>query len=633
LQSLSRLEPRDNDLECTPTTEIALRIATFYVIGILIHAATLHSAPGQGRKILFARGVGMIFSPVTAGLYSLMTLGRIGMASISTIAKKMEVLARLSAPVEAIRRLSHSNTQRRHTVAWPSNPHALSSSSAGEKIEPDEEPHDRRGSDPGPSRPPPTVTRATSASDSSSSPVDQLHKSPIQSSLSLAATAALKPKRLKQHKAIHTEIDLDKELPQSLQTNAVRAGAVAIHVPKRFKYVLRARNWEELPPKSFREVSTEYCREPSSDPVFEKFSQFVLPPTALLLDPTFRVYPESMFREAAAGLLQLGFGLYQLVSDDAKMSVQKDGLASPYLLVLPYLLMAAVNILVNVMDPPYSVVTVLNICKEARKELINPDEDDESALPTISSRSGVPSREPSTSSLSRKTSDLRLDTSVIWEHEPSQFSTLEPATAFLSEGYGTWSELTDWIAYAYGDRLDICPVDRLYQTPWLSHAIVIAEFVWNAFSALLVPALVLLTVGAWTHFKTSTYGYSLAFNILVLFGFPFIQFVLCTCHLLSRLHRDMKGRKEYGTSYWKASAQLHHDDEKRRTWWRWMTGRIKDRSRWWDLIAKSLGIYFPVRKTIISIYVFVIVGVATTEFILVGFNLMRTLNCEMDLLM
>jgi hypothetical protein len=627
LQPVSRLDPRDDDLECTPTTEIALRIATFYIIGILIHAATLHSAPGQGRKILFARGIGMIFSPVTAGLYSLMSLGRIGMASISALAKKMEVLARLTAPVEAIRRLSHSNTERRNTVAWPSSRHALSSSSIGEKTNPDEEP--RRGSDPGPSRPP---TRFPS--ESSSSPVDQLHKSPIQTSLGLAATAALKPKKLEQHKATHTEIDLDKELPQSLQTNAVRAGAVAIHVPKRFKYVLRARNWEELPPKSFREVSTEYCREPSSDSAFEKFSQFVLPPTALLLDPTLRLYPESMFREAAAGLLQLGFGLYQLVSDDAKMSVEKDGLASPYLLVLPYLLMAAVNILVNVMDPPYSVVTVLDICKEARKVLINLDEDDESTLPAAKrSRSGVPSREPSTSSLSRKTTDLRLDTSVIWEHEPSQFSTLDPATVFLSEGYGTWSELTDWIDYAYGDRLDICPVDRLYQTPWLSHAIVIGEFVWNALSALLVPALVLLAVGAWTHFKTSTYGYSLAFNILVLFGFPFIQFVLCTCHLFSRLHRDMKGRKEYGTSYWKASAHMHRDDEKRRTWWRWMTGRIKDRSRWWDLIAQSLGIYFPVRKTIISIYVFVIVGVATTEFILVGFNLMRTLNCKMDLLM
>ena len=190
----------------------------------------------------------------------------------------------------------------------------------------------------------------------------------------------------------------------------------------------------------------------------------------------------------------------------------------------------------------------------------------------------------------------------------------------------------DWIDYAYGDRLDVCPVDRLYQNPWLSHAIVIGEFVWNAFSALLVPALVLLAVGAWTHFKTSTYGYSLAFNVLVLFGFPFIQFVLCTCHLFSRLHRDMKGRKEYGTSYWKASSQLRHEEENHR-WWRWMTGRIKDRSTWWDLIAQSLGIYFPVRKTIISVYVFVIVGVATTEFILVGFNLMRTLNCEMDLLM
>ena len=575
----------------------------------------------------------MIFSPVTAGLYSLMTLGRIGMASISTIAKKMEVLARLTAPVEAIRRLSHPNTERRHTVAWHSGRHALSSSTAAEKIKPDEEPQDRRGSDPGPRRPPPVVTRFTSESDSSSSTVEQLHKSPIQTSLSLAATAALRPKKFEQHKSIHTEIDLDKELPQSVQTNAVRAGAIAIHVPTRFKYVLRARNWEELAPKSFREVSTEYCREPASDPAFEKFSQFVLPPTALLLDSTLRVYPESMFREAAAGLLQLGFGLYQLVSDDAKMSVQKDGLSSPYLLVLPYLLMAAVNILVNVMDPPYSVVTVLDICKEARKALVNLDDDDESVSPTTRrSKSVLPSREPSTSSLSRKTTDLRLDNSIIWEHELSQFSSLDPTTAWLSEGYGSWSELMDWIDYAYGDRLDVCPVDRLYQNPWLSHAIVIGEFVWNAFSALLVPALVLLAVGAWTHFKTSTYGYSLAFNVLVLFGFPFIQFVLCTCHLFSRLHRDMKGRKEYGTSYWKASSQLRHEEENHR-WWRWMTGRIKDRSTWWDLIAQSLGIYFPVRKTIISVYVFVIVGVATTEFILVGFNLMRTLNCEMDLLM
>jgi hypothetical protein len=69
-----------------------------------------------------------------------------------------------------------------------------------------------------------------------------------------------------------------------------------------------------------------------------------------------------MHRDAIAGLLQLGFGLYQLlVSMDARFSVQKDGLASPYLLVLPYLGMAAVNTVINILDPPYSVITVLDI--------------------------------------------------------------------------------------------------------------------------------------------------------------------------------------------------------------------------------------------------------------------------------
>ena len=64
-----------------------------------------------------------------------------------------------------------------------------------------------------------------------------------------------------------------------------------------------------------------------------------------------------------------------------------------------------------------------------------------------------------------------------------------------------------------------------------------------------------------------------------------------------------------------------------------MTGNIKGRSKWWSLIGQSAGLYFPVRKSIIVVYVICIVGIATCEFVFVGFNLMRTLNCDMALVM
>jgi len=557
-------------------------------------------------------------------------------------------------PVDPIRRLSQA--VRRHTVAFPSpslNPNRpgdtptadapmalpIRSLSDDTKSHNNTEDPSRRRSDPFPIRPKRAAvsSRIASSVESPPSPIEQLHKSPFHSSLNIASTA-LKPEKLREHKARHLEIDINKEMPHSLHTSAVIAGAVAVHVPKRFRAMLRARNWERLPlDNKLREISTEYAREPTCDPAFQEFYQYILPPTALLIDATFRVYPESMFREALAGLLQLGFGLYQLVSADAKMSVAKDGLASPYLLVLPYLGMAIVNIIVNIMDPPYSVITVLDISKRARQSL-NDHADFSPNLSPISSLSPADTfdrpnfffREPSYGGTSRQ-KDMEETKPVIWE-ESGELSKPEVTEKFFSDGHGTWSELTEWVDFAYGNRLDICPVDRLYQSPWLSHAIVIGEFLWCAFSALLVPAVLLATIGTWTHFRTSTFGYSLAFNLLALFGLPFLQFILCICHLFSRVQRDLKGRREHGSTYWEPSTD-HHQDEKPRVWWRWMTGRIKKRSRWWDVVAQSMGLYFPVRKTIIAIFVFLLVGIATCEFVLVGFNLMRTLNCNMDLLM
>ena len=496
---------------------------------------------------------------------------------------------------------------------------------------------------------PVTLKRATEPlEDPTESPVEQLQTSPIQSSINIASTA-INPKKLRQYRARHSEINIEQELPHRMHTRAIIAGAVGIHVPKRFERLLKARNWDRLLCNHLREITTEHTRDPSYDPAFDEFSQYVLPPTAVLLDRSFRVYPESMFRDAAAGLLQLGFGLYQLVSSDAHMSVQKDGMASPYMLVLPYLGMAAVNTVINILDPPYSVVTVLDISHAARRLLYtNRAETDSCLSPQISIYSNDqvstpsfrPDRlegEPYSSSSRFKSPPLKIETSTIWEDKPAQFDTPDrksPYTLIYSDRPGTWPELVEWLDFAYEKRLDICPVDRLYQNPRLSHAVIIGEFVWTTFNALLVPLIMLAVVGSWTRFRTSTYGVSLGFNILALFGLPFIQFVLGTSHSFARLRRDLRGRKEHGTPYWEPKDQ-DGDKEmgKKKSWWKWMTKRSKERSMWWDLIAQSVGLYFPVRKTIIIAYVIFIVGVAVCEFTFVGMNLTRTLNCDMTLLM
>ena len=59
----------------------------------------------------------MIFSPVTAGLWSLMTLGRIGLSRISVLARKVEIMARLMSPVSPLRRGSQALSVRRNTIS------------------------------------------------------------------------------------------------------------------------------------------------------------------------------------------------------------------------------------------------------------------------------------------------------------------------------------------------------------------------------------------------------------------------------------------------------------------------------------------------------------------------------------
>jgi hypothetical protein len=358
------------------------------------------------------------------------------------------------------------------------------------------------------------------------------------------------------------------------------------------------------------------------------------------LDKTLRLHPESTVREAAAGLLQLGFGLYQLVSQDGQFSVQRDGLASPFLLVLPYLGMAAVNTVINVLDPAYSAVTVLDISPAARYKLnqslsngfLSPrsiqtsyfrDTDNispRSASTSLNTPAQPPSPSVETPAREGPPRPLHIDISkpiITSQLVQSPESTEPPPGSFLPEN-GSWNDFVSWLSFAYDKRIDVSPVDRLYQTPWLSHTIIIGEFLYTSTVGLLIPLVILAVVGGWTHFQSSNYGLSLAFNLIALFGLPLTQFMLYLRHLIVKTQREFRSRKEFGTFY--SEAGLSSARPQNRT--RGKRDQLK------IILAQSVGIYFPTGRTVVVGYTLLILGVSITEFILVGMNLQRTLNCQ-----
>jgi hypothetical protein len=667
-----------------------LRIATFFVLSIVCHAATLHSAPGQFRKVIFARGLGMIFSPVTAGLFSLMSLGRMGTAWLSIVARAIELLARVLPPDDQAQNRAHEaagklgNTMEMNKINGDSieeeSPDTESPASpTTPRIEltlhdtrPDGE---RHLSDPGPDEPisgerPTLIPRPTdiSAHPPRSPEVQNLQKSPFQSTVNLALAIAKDRERLRKGSR---DVDVEAELPHRMHTRAIIAGAVAIHVPHCFRELLRTRNWDRLD-QGTREITTEYNRTPESDPAFDELLQYILPPTAVILDKTLRVHPGSVFREAAAGLLQLGFGLYQLISDDARYSVAMDGLASPFMIVLPYLGMAAVNTVINVFDPPYSVVTVLNISHAARVECVDQPQSDRYRSSTQSTNGHIrnnsdpaprsitlslpnpPNRGQSSTNSGTEivppaSTTFRIDTSMHASRfspplvqSPGSGSLSFPSFIHSNGQQLKWQHFIEWIDFAYGKRIDVSPVDRLYKSAWISHSIIIGEFIYTTIVGFFIPGVMLAVVGGWTRFQTSNYGLSLAFNLIALFGIPLVQFILYTNYRFRRMLREFQGRKEHGTFYYPEpepgavrEARRGRGREHRLSKSRTMPVGWTRRTRvlWWmSVIGESVGIYFPTRPQIILAYVFLVLGVGACEFAFVGINLHRTLSCQSPLI-
>jgi hypothetical protein len=224
----------------------------------------------------------MIFTPVTAGLYSLMSLGRMGVAWISIMARTIEIIAWILGPDLSAQLNPEPTIERRRTL--DTNCVTSETSPTTPKVELTRTysvPNFGERSQTVPLQP--VVDRPlvrTRTAYPPQSPTEQLQTSPILSTLSFATKLATNPKKL-QESSVSAQIDIQQELPHRMHTRAVIAGAIAIHVPKKFERLLRTRNWEQLVPESFREISTEYCRIPESDPAFEEFYQYILPPTAL----------------------------------------------------------------------------------------------------------------------------------------------------------------------------------------------------------------------------------------------------------------------------------------------------------------------------------------------------------------
>src|SRR5947207_1734018 len=147
-------------------------------------------------------------------------------------------------------------------------------------------------------------------------------------------------------------------------SEAIPAGAVGILIPRDLAPVVAGR-WKLVgderhslmlnhershPPKTSREPHI-----PASDASLE----FILPPQSRLPGyENYKFYPSSSFANELIAVVQLIYGIYQLVTDYGS-EIRLMGLSSPYICAIPYLFMSLVNLVANLLMPNYSHVVIL----------------------------------------------------------------------------------------------------------------------------------------------------------------------------------------------------------------------------------------------------------------------------------
>jgi len=150
-------------------------------------------------------------------------------------------------------------------------------------------------------------------------------------------------------------------------SEAVAEEAVGIMVPAILAPTLLANGWRQIIHNTQQSLfidhrSARSSRQFGSNDVKTKipqYLQFVLPATTkIVFAKDLKFYPNSNTSIAILTMVQFIYGIIQLSSDGIS-SFKQAGLSSPYIVILPYLLMSFINLVANILNGSYPYVLVL----------------------------------------------------------------------------------------------------------------------------------------------------------------------------------------------------------------------------------------------------------------------------------
>lgn len=142
--------------------------------------------------------------------------------------------------------------------------------------------------------------------------------------------------------------------------SAVRAGAVAIYIPTYFspkKHDLHRVD------SGFQDIIFVDGLVPNER---QRLRCYHVPPEAIITSDI-NVIPQSSVLKNFTTLIQLAVSAFDIFHSNWS-SIRKQGMASPYMLAIPYLLMSLLNMLTNVVVPTYPAGLVL---RPAEKDMLD----------------------------------------------------------------------------------------------------------------------------------------------------------------------------------------------------------------------------------------------------------------------
>jgi len=175
---------------------------------------------------------------------------------------------------------------------------------------------------------------------------------------------------------------------------------------------------------------------PASDALLE----FILPPQSKLPGyKDYKFYPSSNFANEVIAVVQLGYGVYQLVLQYGSQ-ITLMGLSSPYCCAIPYLFMSLVNLIANLLMPSYPHIVIIPPKQALTRS---------SSLTLLPSRKAIhserkvslPPKSPSVSRSSTTTAAVADEKSITSSTDKVNSDTedLEAATKHNSVRRSTWS--------------------------------------------------------------------------------------------------------------------------------------------------------------------------------------------------